>query len=128
MNFRNWLVVGLLVLSIVDLTLTFFYIKQYKSWQPNKPYKMIENNSLLVFLYERLGFYIGSFVGVVVILTLVYLVGRYSHWGVALFLGIVLCWAMYNHFHNFGLLYQLIEKYPLGSLPVETFGKVIGSN
>ena len=127
-NWRTILIVALLVLSIVDITATFLYVRQYKAWQPTKPYNLIELNPLLCFLWNKLGLYIGMIVGSVVMLTLVFIVGRDAHWVVGVLLFCVLIWAMFNHFNNFGILQQLIEKYPSGSLPEEVFGIVKGSN
>ena len=128
MNWRTILLIVMMTLSVVDLLATFIYVYQYKHWQPNKPYNLIEINPLLVFLWNKLGFYYGSFVGFVVITSLIYIVGRYAHWSIALVLLLVLCFTIYNHSVNFTLLHKLIEKYPTGSLPEKIFGKVIGNN
>ena len=128
MNWRTTLLIIMMTLSVVDLLATFVYVYQYRHWQPNKPLNLIENNPLLVFLWNRLGFYYGSFVGFVVITSLVYIVGKYAHWSIALVLLLVLCFTIYNHAHNFTLLHKLIEQYPTGRLPEKVFGKVIGNN
>lgn len=127
-NWRFYIIIILLGLSIIDLTLTFIYIKLYKTWQPQKPYNLIESNPLLVFLFNNLGLVLGMFVGAVVILTLIYVVGKGAHWVVVALLLCVLMWVMYNHFHNFGLLNKLIEQYPNGVLPESIFGVVAGNN
>lgn len=128
MNWRIIALVVILTLGILDLSLTAYYVYKYKKWQPEKPYKMIELNPLLVFLWNNFGLIMGMFIGSVIILSLQYLVVRGAHWVIVLILFCLLCFAAYNHFINIDLLHKLIEKYPSGHLPVETFGDVIGSN
>ena len=128
MIFRNYLIIIIMTLCVLDLAFTFYYVHTYKKWQENKPYKLIELNPILVFLWTRLGFVIGSFVSAVVLLTLNFIIAKYTHWAIGLALLIALLFTMYNHAHNINLLWKLIEKYPSGYLPVETFGEVIGNN
>lgn len=127
-NWRIWVVCIIMTLCFIDLCLTYYYVYTYKQWQPNKPYKVIELNPLLSFLWNKFGLFIGMFIGAVVMLALNYIVSKEAHWIVVLLLGLFLCFAMFNHFHNINLLHDLINKYPSGYLPVETFGEVIGSN
>jgi len=128
MNWRIIIIIILMSMSIIDLSLTFYYVKKYKWWQPNKPFNLIENNPLLVFLWNNLGLHLGMIVGSVIILTLIYLVGKSAHPIVILILFLFLCFALFNHNKNINLLHELIKLYPSGHLPVETFGKVIGNN
>jgi uncharacterized protein YacL len=128
MDWKTILIIVIMTLSFADLLFTFYYVHEYKKWQPQKNYNLIELNPLLVFLWTKLGFVIGHIVGSIIILSLVYIVARYSHWTIALLLLIVLIFAMFNHANNIQLLWKLIEKYPTGYLPVETFGVVQGSN
>lgn len=128
MDWRMILIIALMTLSVVDLSLTYYYVAKYRAWQPEKPFKLIELNPLLVFLWTRLGLKIGMFVGSVIILSLIFIVGKYSHWSIALILFLTLCFALFNHYNNINLLHQLIEKYPSGYLPAETFGQVEGNN
>lgn len=128
MDWRIILIIVIMTLSVIDLSATFYYVSKYKSWQPEKPYKLIELNPLLIFLWTKLGFILGSFVGSVIILSLVYIVVRYSHWTIVGLLLIVLIWTMFNHSNNIQLLWKLMEKYPSGYLPTEIFGVVEGSN
>jgi len=127
-NWRAIAVIVILSLGFLDLFLTLFYVDSYKKWQQNKPYKLIELNPLLVFLWNKLGLFLGMFVGAVFILTLQYIVIKEAHWIVVLLLFGFLLFTLYNHFNNISLLYQLISKYPSGYLPVETFGEVVGNN
>ena len=127
-NWRTYALVIILILGIIDLTLTYVYVSKYKTWQPEKPYKLIENNPLLVFLWNNMGFTLGMIVGFIIILSLQYIVVKSAWWPIVLILFLVLCWVMYNHYNNFHLLNQLIEKYPSGYLPEEVFGKVVGNN
>lgn len=127
-NWRIWVVVILMTLSVIDLGSTAFYINKYKTWQPEKPYNLMENNPLLVFLWNHLGFTLGMIVGSIIILTLVYIVARSAHWIVILILFLFLLYALFNHYTNINLLHQLIDKYPSGYLPEIIFGKVIGNN
>ncbi len=127
-TWRMIAIVVILLLGVADLILTYHYVKTYRGWQETKPFNMIELNPLLVFLWNNLGLIVGMLVGSVMILTLQFLVARNAHWGFVILLGVILCWVMYNHSNNISLLNQLIEKYPSGHLPVETFGNVIGSN
>lgn len=128
MNWRIIIIIILMSMSIIDLSLTYYYLRKYKNWQPNKPFNLIENNPLLVFLWNNLGLHLGMIVGSVIILTLIYLVGKSAHPIVVLILFLFLCFALFNHNKNINLLHELIKLYPSGHLPVETFGKVVGNN
>jgi len=128
MDWRLILIVVLMILSVLDLSATAYYVSKYRSWQENKPYKLIELNPLLVFLWTKLGFFVGMIVGSVVLLSLVYIIGRYSHWIIAVLLLLVLIYQMYNHYNNITLLHQLINQYPSGHLDPAIFGVVEGSN
>jgi hypothetical protein len=128
MIFRDYLIIVIMTLCVLDLAFTFYYVSEYKNWQKNKPYKMIELNPLLVFLWTRMGFVIGSIVSAVVLLSLNYIVAKYAHISIGIILCLALIWTMYNHAHNTNLLWKLIEKYPLGVLPESVFGVVVGNN
>ena len=128
MNWRMIAVIVLLSLSFLDLMLTYYYINRYKSWQPNKPYNLMEKNPLLVFLWNNFGLHLGMFIGSVIILSLIYLVAKTAHPILVVLLGGFLIMAMFNHYNNIGLLGRLITKYPDGVLPEKVFGKVIGNN
>ncbi len=127
-NWRFWAIGILLLLSMLDLGLTSYYVSKYKSWQPDKPYNLIENNPLLVFLWNNVGLVLGMIVGAIIIWTLLFVVGKSAHPIVVGLLFLFLCYAMYTHIININLIHALIEKYPSGYLPVETFGEVIGNN
>lgn len=127
-NWRVWVIVILLTLSVIDIVATYYYVKTYKDWQPNKPYNLMEKNPLLLFLWNQLGLTLGTIVGAVIIWTLIYIVGKSAHWIVVLLMILFLCYALFNHWTNINLLHKLIEMYPTGHLPEETFGKVIGNN
>jgi len=128
MNWRIYIIIILMILSLTDLILTGYYVHKYRSWQKEKPYKLIELNPLLVFLWTNLGFWLGHIVGSILILSLIYIVGKSAHWIVVLILGLFLLYALQNHFTNINLLHRLIEMYASGHLPRETFGEVIGNN
>lgn len=128
MNWRIYIIIILMTMSVIDLALTYHYVSKYKEWQPEKPYNMIENNPLLVFLWNMLGLKIGMFVGSVIILSLIYIVGKTAHPLVVGILFLFLTYAIHNHYININLLGSLIDKYPTGHLPEKIFGKVIGSN
>ena len=127
-NWRIYAIVIILALCVIDLVATYYYVYTYKKWQPNKPYRLIELNPLLRFLWNKFGLHIGMFIGGVIILSINYLVAKEAHWIIVLLLLGFLVFAMYNHFNNISLLHKLIDKYPSGSLPEEIFGKVIGNN
>jgi len=127
-TWRTIALVLILTLCLIDLSLTYYYVQKYKYWQPQKPYKLIELNPLLRFLWNNLGLIFGTIVGAVIIFTLNYLVAKSGHWIIVSLLLLFLCWAIYNHTNNINLLHQLIEKYPSGYLPVETSGEVVGNN
>jgi uncharacterized protein YacL len=123
------IVIGiLLLLSVIDIISTFYYINKYKKWQPNKPYNLIENNPLLVILWNQLGLIAGTIIGALIIWTLIFIVGKTAHPIVIGIVFLMLIYALFNHYTNIGLLHQLIEKYPSGYLPSETFGIVEGNN
>lgn len=127
-TWRIWVIVILMALSFVDLALTGYYVYKYKSWQPDKPYKLIELNPILVFLWSNLGFWLGHIVGSILILTLVFIVGKSAHWIVIVLLGLFFLYALFNHYNNITLLGKLITKYPSGHLPKKVFGDVVGNN
>ncbi len=126
-TWRFVIIVILLTLSILDLSLTYYYVYKYKKWQPDKPYKLIEMNPLLVFLWNKFGLLIGMIIGSVLILALNYIVGKECHWAIIVILLFLMIFAMFNHSKNITLLHKLIEMYPSGYLPVETFGNVVGN-
>ena len=128
MEWRLILIIVIMGLCIADLILTAYYVHKYRSWQPDKPYKLIELNPLLVFLWNKMGFWIGMLVSSVIILSLNFIVSKYAHWLVALLLLGFLVFTIYNHIKNFTLLIPLIQKYPLGYLPEAIFGVVVGNN
>ena len=127
-TYKIILIVIIFGLTILDLSLTYYYIHKYKIWQPDKPYNLMENNPLLVFLWNNMNLLIGTIVGAVIILALDYLIIKEAYWIFPLILIIVLSWALFNHYNNITLLNKLIEKYTDGKLPVEVFGNVIGNN
>lgn len=127
----DWRIIALIVIlsmGVLDLVLTLYYVHTYKEWQENKPYNLIELNPLLVFLWNRMGLFLGMFVGATIILTLQFIVTKSAHWIIVGLLFAFLLFALYNHFNNINLLHKLIELYPSGSLPVEIFGNVVGNN
>lgn len=126
-----WRIIALvliLLFSVIDLSLTFYYVQKYKSWQPEKPYNLIELNPLLVFLWNNLGLGLGMGVGAVIILALSTIIVKGAHWIIVLILVLLLMFAMYNHNNNINLLNKLMDKYPSGYLPESTFGHVEGNN
>ncbi len=127
-DIRLTIIIILMTMSVIDLALTYHYVSKYKEWQLEKPYNLIENNPLLVFLWNMLGLKMGMFVGSVIILSLIYIIGKTAHPIVIGILFLFLTYAIHNHYININLLGSLIEKYPTGHLPIETFGNVIGSN
>jgi hypothetical protein len=128
MSLRNIIIIILLILSVIDLTTTYIYVKTYRHWQPNKPYNLIENNPMLTFLWNNIGLELGMLVGAGIILTLIYIIGKSAWMPMVILLLCVLVWAMYNHYNNFTLLIKLIKMYPSGYLPEAIFGLVIGNN
>jgi len=127
-SWRFYVVVLLLMLSIIDLCSTYYYVSKYKKWQPNKPYNLMENNPLLVFLWNTFGLHLGMFIGSVIILSLIYIIGKSAHPIVILILFLYLCFALSTHYKNISLLNKLITKYPDGHLPSKIFGSVVGNN
>ena len=127
-TYRIILMIVIMILSLTDLIMTGIYVKKYKDWQPNKPYKLIELNPLLVFLWNNLGFLIGMIIGSIVILTLNFIIAKNVYWIIPVIIIIVLILNIINHFKNFNLLFNLIKLYPEGHLPVEIFGNVTGDN
>ena len=128
MEWRQIAIIVILTLCILDLAFTYYYILKYKKWQPDKPYKLMEKNPLLVFCWNKMGLHFGMLVGGIVIIGLNYLVARYAHWSIVLILFLFMMFAMYNHAHNIQLLGKLITKYPSGHLPESIFGVVEGNN
>ena len=128
MSWRIWVTVLLLVLSFADLTATFIFVQKYIGWQPNKPLNLIENNPLLVFLWNQFGLILGTIIGTVIIWTLLYIIGKSAHWIIVVLFIIFFIWALFNHYTNMNLLEKLVEQYPSGHLPENIFGKVGGNN
>jgi len=127
-DLRFLLLILALSMAILDLFLTHIYVKRYKNWQPKKPYNLIEMNPLLVFLWNRLGLNLGMIIGSVIIISIIYFIAVYTHIALVILLLVTQFFALWNHNKNINLLNKLIEKYPDGKLPKETFGKVEGSN
>lgn len=126
-KYKIILIIIILTLSLIDLVLTYYYVKNYKEWQPNKPYKLIETNPLLTFLWDKLGLTIGMIIGSIIIFTLEFIIIRDAHWIFPVILLGLLIFTLFNHQHNITLLNKLIEQYPSGHLP-ENFGVVEGNN
>lgn len=127
-NWRLVALISILCLSILDLSLTYYYVRQYRSWQSEKPYNLIETNPLLVFLWNKLGLVIGMIIGSLIILTLLFILGKDAHWVVVILVLAILVWAIYNHYNNITLLHKLIAQYPDGYLDPKIFGEVVGNN
>ena len=127
-NWRIYIIIILMTMSVVDLALTYHYVHSYKKWQNSKPYNLIENNPLLVFLWNTFGLVLGHVIGSIIILSLIYIIGKSAHPIVIGILALFLLYALHNHYVNINLLGSLVEKYPSGNLPLETFGEVIGNN
>lgn len=127
-TYRLIALIVILSLSVLDLSLTHYYISKYRTWQPEKPFNMMERNPLLVFLWTKMNLIIGSLVGAVIILSLNFIIIKDAHWIFIPILFVVLIFALINHFNNITLLNKLIEQYPSGHLPENIFGKVIGNN
>lgn len=127
-TWRLYLMIFIMCLSLADLIATYYYIYTYKNWQPDKPYESMELNPLLRFLWKQFGLHLGMFIGMVLILSLNYIICKDAHWIVLVLLAIIFTFAMTNHIKNIGLLTKLIAKYPSGHLPEQIFGKVVGNN
>jgi len=127
-TWRIIITIILMTFSLVDLSATYYYVNKYLKWQPEKPYKLIENNPLLVFLWKTFGFHLGMFIGSTIILSSIYIISTRAHPIVVLLLTMLLTFALFNHYQNINLLNKLIEKYPTGHLPESTFGVVEGNN
>lgn len=116
-NWRIWIIVILMTLSLTDLVLTGYYIYKYKNWQPEKEYKLMELNPLLVFLWNNLGFWLGHIIGSIIILSLMFIIGKSAHPIIIGIVGLILIYALFGHYTNIGLLKELITKYPDGVIP-----------
>jgi len=118
MNWRIIAIVILMTLSIIDLSCTYYYVSKYKTWQPEKSYNLIENNPVLVFLWNTFGLHLGTFIGAVVMLSLIYIVAKLAHPIVVGILFLFLTYALFNHYTNITLIKDLITKYPDGTIPL----------
>lgn len=127
-TWRIWVIVILMSLALIDLSATYFYVSKYKQWQPEKPFYLIENSPISVFLWNMFGLHIGTFIWAVIFLSLIFIVGKSAHPIVILFLFLFISYALHNHYTNINLISELINKYPSGYLPTEVFGEVVGSN
>ena len=127
-TWRQIILAILMIMSTIDLVATYLYVNRYREWQPNKPYNMIEKNPLLVFLWNNFGLEIGMIIGAVIIWALIFLIGKSAHPIIIGILFLTLSYAIYNHYINTNLLNKLIQQYPTGHLPKETFGEVVGNN
>jgi len=113
-NWRKYAVIIILLLGFIDLCLTFYYITTYNAWQPGRAFSDMENNPLLVFLWDNLGLVTGMIAGFLIILPLQYLVVKKAHWVITLMLFAALSFALVNHYNNINLIHELIKLYPLG--------------
>jgi len=104
----------MLFLSSMDLFLTYYYICRYKKWQPNKPYKKMEGNPLLCFLFNKFGHHIGWLIGVMIILFGVYFITIKTHIIIVGILFVLLVMAIIKTIKNIKKLNELIIKYPNG--------------
>jgi len=104
---RIWAIIVLISLSVIDLAATHYYVKRYKEWQPNKPYKLMERNKLFVFLWNSLGFELGTAVSSIITLSLIYIIGRFAGSIIIGLLFGLLVFALFNHNKNIKLLNKL---------------------
>ena len=126
-DWRFGLLLAIMILCVLDMALTYYYVIKYKQWQPDKPYKLMEKNPLLRFLWNTFGLHLGMAIGFVIIVALNYIVARYAHWSIVIILFLLLMYTMINHYKNITLLFNLIDQYPSGHLPEKVFGKVVGN-
>lgn len=113
-KWRILAMVILIALSSIDLGLTYYYAKTYKTWQPDKSFNLIENNPLLVLLWNTFGLKLGMLIGSLIILSLIFIIGKAASPVVLGVIFFIFAYALFNHYTNINLLHQLIIKYPLG--------------
>jgi len=111
---RLIILISLLSLSVIDLSATYYYVNTYKTWQPNKSFNLIENNPFLVFLWNTFGLKLGMVLGAIIILALIFIIGKTSHPIVLGIIFLIYAYALFNHYTNITLLHNLIIKYPMG--------------
>lgn len=99
-----------MLLSVIDLTMTYFYIRQYKAWQPDKSFNKMESNWVLLFTWGKFGLNLGMVLGSIVILSLIFTWLTLTHWILWVITAIVLLAAIRNHIKNFIILNHLIKK------------------
>lgn len=115
-KWRKYAVIIILILGIVDLLLTFYYVSSYHTWQPDKTFEEMETNPLLLLLWNNLGLSIGMFIGMLIILPLQYFIAKKLYWMIVLVLFLALAFALWNNLNNINMLHELIKLYPSGSI------------
>lgn len=111
---RNIIFILLIIMSIVDLGLTYNYVSTYKNWQPDRPYSDMEANPLLLFLWNNCGLFLGQILGALIIWTLIFIIVKEAHWLVILSLIGVFIFGIIINLIHISQLHNLIKLYPTG--------------
>jgi hypothetical protein len=104
----------MVLLSFIDLSLTYFYIKTYSNWIPERLFSEMEQNPLLLFLWNNFGLELGTLFGALIILSLIYLIGKKANLIVAIPVIGVLVFAIFINIQHIIMLFDLIKLYPTG--------------
>lgn len=112
-NWRKYAIALLLILSVIDITLTFVYLNQYHNWQPDKAFNQMESNPLLLFLINILGLNFGLVIGSIIIWSLLVLIGKKGAWYVVVPVAFVLIFASIITLIHLNMLHELMDKFPI---------------
>lgn len=113
-KWRKVFLITILILSLIDLGLTYNYINEYSNWQINKPFNEMEQNILLVYLWNVFGLKLGMVIGALIIWSLLILISRSASWIILISLLAVFIFGIVINIMHTIQLYDLIKLYPLG--------------
>lgn len=111
---RKWLPRIMVLLSFIDLSLTYFYIKTYSNWIPERLFSEMEQNPLLLFLWNTFGLELGMLFGALIIFSLIYLIGKKANLIIVITVIGVIVFAIFINIQHIIMLLDLIKLYPTG--------------
>jgi hypothetical protein len=107
---------AVLLLSLIDLCLTHYYVSLYKEWDSDRFYNEMEGNPLLCFLFNKFGHDVGIVIGGFIIMFLMYLVVNLANFFFTIILLVVLIIAIVRSIINIEKLKKLMIEYSDGDI------------
>ena len=103
----NWIQIIVLILSVLDLTATYFYVSTFKTEFPKLDYTVLEANPILRISWKLWGLNIGMIIGGLIVISLLSLIVLSAKIEWQYFLFGALCMMLIYHFLNFTQLAAL---------------------